>query len=348
MAHKSPAMKFFDLTMGPHDALFAQIPARELVRLMLTCRRVYFLVQDTCFNLTRLLSPFFGDAAEVERFRWIQAQTATVISGSIALQYFNRMTWPDSDMDMYTDRSSAVTPVQFIISNGYTFDPRLSQKKDVFAQLSESVKDRPVSYLGRGIADVLDFHKGDKKIQLIIATSTPMEVILSFHSTPVMNILTHNKAHALYPRSTFETKKALVIETVGAGQEAGRQKYVNRGWDMISDASVSSKSELGVRMVRSVGDTFTWTLPLPPLRNSVFAAIPDLSPINSWQLACDGETTWTDWHVLEHPGLQYQYIVAGNEALMAVSDEVLAKATEFPIDACLCRAISRHYRHSRA
>src|ERR1700753_2942003 len=78
----------------------------------------------------------------------------------------------------------------------------------------------------------------------------------------VIKLITADHAFALYPRSTFVTNEALIIETVGAGQEAGRLKYTGRGWTMISSPSVSSKSELGVRVARALGDRFTWTIPL--------------------------------------------------------------------------------------
>ncbi|KAJ6456587.1 hypothetical protein C8R47DRAFT_1165090 [Mycena vitilis] len=210
---------------------FARISTQELVRLMMTCRRIHHLIMETCFSVPHLLAPFFGDAVEVQRFRSIQAMTDTVISGSIVLQFMNRLRWPGSDLDIYIHRTCPAIPVGFIVENGYTFDPRESQNKDVFVQLTAAVKDKPPSYLGRGIADVLDFHKGEKKIQIIIAESTPMEIIISFHSTCVMNILTHKNAYALYPRSTFITKEALVVETVGAGQEglAGRSTLTADG-----------------------------------------------------------------------------------------------------------------------
>ncbi|KAJ7450074.1 hypothetical protein B0H11DRAFT_1928451 [Mycena galericulata] len=312
--------------MGPHNALFAQIPARDLVKLMRTCRRVYLLVHDTCFSITRLLSPFFGDPSEVARFRETQAQTATVISGSTALQFFNRLTYPDSDLDLYAYRELAYLPVHFLLDNGYTYNPRespdpdqpsRSQDPDVFVQLFEAAQ-RTISYLGRGIADVLDFRKGDKKIQLIIATSTPMEIILSFHATCVMNIITHDKAYALYPNSTFVAKTALIVETSGAGQEAGRQKYVDRGWTMVPTPSVSSTSELGVRAIRWVGDHFTWILPLSPPPEDTHQ---DFCPLNSWYLDCADDTTTTKWDLFEHPALEYSYVVSDLGAVSAIADK---------------------------
>ncbi|KAJ7722642.1 hypothetical protein DFH07DRAFT_759903, partial [Mycena maculata] len=302
------------------DALFAQMPPQDLVRLMCTCRRVYRLVHETCFSMSRLLSPFFGHPSEVERFQKIQAQTGTVISGSIALQYFNRLTYADSDLDIYAHRVSATVPVGFIVQNGYTFAPRKSQDSDVFVQLLASLKEKPPSYLGRGIADVLDFHKGEKKIQLVIATETPIETVMSFRSTCVMNILTHDTGYALFPRSTFVTRKALIVTTVGAGQEAGRQKYIERGWEMVSTPSPSRRSELGVRMLRWVGDKFTWRMRLS--LSKPFA--PDLALINSWQLDYnDDDGTWTQYCVVSHPNLEYSYILGDRDTASAAMYDIM-------------------------
>ncbi|KAJ7232167.1 hypothetical protein B0H12DRAFT_202573 [Mycena haematopus] len=152
--------------------------------------------------------------------------------------------------------------------------------------------------MGRGIADVLDFHKGNKKIQIIIPVATsPLEIIISFHSTCVMNFITHNKAFSLYPWSTFVTKEALAVQSEGAlaGREAGREKYKDRGWKMVEYPSLSSNSELGVRMNRSVSDRFTWVISLPPPPRPFFYGTtgPDSAHPFKWHIDCDGDTTST-------------------------------------------------------
>lgn len=135
-----------------------------------------------------------------------------------------------------------------------------------------------------------------------------------------MNVITHDNAFALYPWSTFVTHQALVVETVGAGQEAGRQKYIDRGWTMVRAPSLSSESELGVRMVRWVGDSFTWTISLPTFLPTKAM---DLCRINSWQLYFNGKTTRTTWELLDNPALEYNYIIGDSGTLSAVSDDVL-------------------------
>ncbi|KAJ6457003.1 hypothetical protein C8R47DRAFT_1328622 [Mycena vitilis] len=303
-------MRFFDLGMGPHDVLFAQIPTLELVRLMRACRRVCHLIKETCFNLSRLLAPFFGDATQVQRFRSIQALTDTLVSGSVALQYFNRLRWPDSDLDMYIHRTCPVVPVDFLVRNGYTFDPRKSQNKDVFVQLTTS---------------------GDKKIQVIIAESTPMETIISFHTSAscVHSSLLSSKA------CTFVTREALVVETVGAGQEIGRQKYIDRGWTMTRVPSLDDQSEPAVRMVRWVGDRYPWTISLPPLP----VETTDLCTTNSYQLCYSAGTTRTTWGLLDHPALEYKYIVGDLGTVAAVSEDVSLSQSNADVE--FCKTVTR-------
>ncbi|KAJ7740131.1 hypothetical protein B0H16DRAFT_1424300 [Mycena metata] len=333
---RSSLVRFFEMGIDPHETLFSHMDARELFAFAQTCRLIYCLVKETSFSLPRLLSPFFGHATEVDRFRQMQLQSGTLISGSIALQFFNRLKWPGSDLDLYVHRPTAGLAVHFIVSNGYTFDPRKSQNEDVFAQLVASVADKPPSYLGRGIADVLDFYKGGQKIQLIIATSTPMEVIISFHSTCVQNVISHEKAYALYPWSTFIAHQALILETAGAGQEIGRQKYVGRGWKMIEwphawDAELADHT-------RWVGDRFTWTITLPPL----LVAVPDLCGINSWELRCNPGSVAMRWSVVEAEQLKYKYTVSDSslDELDEVWEHVIS-CTPAPVDAELVQAVTR-------
>ncbi|KAJ7641791.1 hypothetical protein FB45DRAFT_901016 [Roridomyces roridus] len=301
LSPNSAALRFFNMSIFPHDALFVHLSAQDLVRLMRTSRRIYMLIHNVCFNITRILVPFFGTDAEVARFQRMQAETGTLISGSTALQFFNRITYPGSDLDIYAHRPKAEGPVQFLLKNGYTFLARKSQKPNALQQLPFSVAEKGPSYLGRGISDVLDFQKGDKKVQLIIGALTPMETILSFHTTCVMNIISHTSAYALYPRSTFIDNKALIIETVGAGQEAGRQKYAERGWELIHWPSVSHRSEIGVRVLRWVGDRFTWKIPISNAHLDM-----DMSPLTSWSIDCDGVKTKTRWsHSVAYQDREY-------------------------------------------
>ena len=132
-----------------------------------------------------------------------------------------------------------------------------------------------------------------------------------------MNIISHDKAYALYPQSTFITNRALIIETAGAGQEAGRQKYMDRGWTMIKRPNAGDDEFDDI--VRWVGDRFTWTISLPPL----LVAVPDLCIINSWELWVTPSSVTMQWHVLEQPTLlKHKYIVAPHEGVFGTLDKL--------------------------
>ncbi|KAJ6510879.1 hypothetical protein C8R45DRAFT_814686 [Mycena sanguinolenta] len=280
------------MSVGPHDALFSHLATRELIRLMQTCSRIRALVTDVCFSVDRLLTPFFGDTAKIKQFRELQCRTDTVISGSTALQFFNRLTWPNSDLDLYVPHASAALVARFLRDSGYAFRPRDSKRKYAYIQL---FYDGP-AYYHSGVADVLDFHNDSKQIQIIVfSTPSAMEVIAGFHSTCVMNVITHDAAFALFPWSTFVTKEAVKVRGVSwsreEGREAGRRKYEERGWKMIKTRSPDCKSELGFRMHRAVGDCFTWTISLPSLPPSSGLQRSDFIREFQWRLDRNGEQT---------------------------------------------------------
>jgi hypothetical protein len=98
--------------------LFSQIPTRDLVLQTPTNANMTLPVQPPYrarFDLHCLLPRFFGEPAQVKEFRQIQSQTDTIISGSMTLQFFHRLTWPDTDLDLYVTRASAALAVFFLV-----------------------------------------------------------------------------------------------------------------------------------------------------------------------------------------------------------------------------------------
>lgn len=80
----------------------------------------------------------------------------------------------------------------FLLKAGYIFEPRPSQG-DQFLTRAESIALKLETntftqfesgrYLGRGVAEVFDFSRGEQKIQLITAMQSPLVIILSYHSS---------------------------------------------------------------------------------------------------------------------------------------------------------------------
>lgn len=172
------------------DAILTQCGPGALIRFSRTCRTGNSMVKSHTrlqFKIERILSRFFSNPLE---FRRLQARTATLISGSAALQFFDRSFYAESDLDLYVAIPFAVDIVTFLIGEGYTFVPNSNQSGSVLALAAQqAIEGLPMSYTFRGVSCVFTFEKkvqsSEKplKVQVIVATQCPMEVVLRFHSS---------------------------------------------------------------------------------------------------------------------------------------------------------------------
>jgi len=240
------------------------------------------------------------------------------ISGSTALQFFDRSFYADSDLDIYVEHRYCKPIALWLESIGYSFRPRKtyqSSSLDIALEetLSESdfdVNNLPqgffesasMGYFGRGVTNVYNFHKiyPDRKIQLITSFYAPLEIVLNFHSSKlvlsgsfslvyitilacVMNLITHERAYSLYPHATFEERRSLVISTEGSKQETARKKYTERGWTMVKtgqDEDIRNAKSDFTSCQRYIGDSRCWTIPILPMLD-----LPgDSMATNTWEL----------------------------------------------------------------
>ena len=240
------------------------------------------------------------------------------ISGSTALQFFDRSFYADSDLDIYVEHRYCKPTALWLESIGYSFQPRktyLTNNLDIaleetFAEFSDiDMNDLPqgffgstsMGYFGRGVANVYNFHKvnPDRKIQLITSFYAPLEIVLNFHSSKlvlsgsfsliyiiilacVMNLITHERAYSLYPHATFEERRSLVISTEGSKQETAREKYAERGWTMVEtgqNEDIRNTRSDFTPCQRHIGDSRCWTIPILPKLD-----LEDFMASNTWEL----------------------------------------------------------------
>ena len=77
------------------------------------------------YNVNKHLARFFSDPLS---FRSLIAKTRMVISGSFALQFFDRTRYPGSDLDLYAHRDDGVHEIgKFLLAEGYVFQRSWSQ-----------------------------------------------------------------------------------------------------------------------------------------------------------------------------------------------------------------------------
>lgn len=164
----------------------------EFLRFGRTCRLVHSIVKryiKRAFDINRFLARFFPDPVA---FRKVQARTGTLLSGSSALQYLDRSSYPESDLDLYVPAQSDVQMIGWLVASGYSFIPATGHASDwreaVAQAKSSAFADH--AYGSDGIRAVFTFSKPSHrdpttklKVQCIIAERAPMELVLQFHSS---------------------------------------------------------------------------------------------------------------------------------------------------------------------
>jgi hypothetical protein len=108
-----------------------------------------------------------------------------IISGSIALEFFDRTKYADADLDLYVDHHYRQPIILWLKSIGYTFMPRPSIGPQSLDTVLNEIP-RPTSpAVYPGAMLVLDFVRPNSRsrIQLITSSASPLELVLSFHSS---------------------------------------------------------------------------------------------------------------------------------------------------------------------
>ncbi|KAL9002532.1 MAG: hypothetical protein Q9180_009968, partial [Flavoplaca navasiana] len=195
-----------------------------------------------------------------------------LISGSFAIQFFERVTWPSSDLDMYVKEGegSDALCAYLVESEGYTL------------QATKATGDLP--YAVRQFTHIWKYTgpiRGSEPEQVtevhVIATSNnPINAILEgFYSTTVLNFITWNKAYALCPLTTFVQKRGYLLHDSDEYLASLVDKYTQRGWNIQPTMSPEDqKVNHSVNFHRRVGDRFTWKIPFD-VRNVKCSKTPD-------------------------------------------------------------------------
>lgn len=174
---------------------FSQV---DLARFSCTCRAAHDLVAmyiASNHSLPRTLENYFSPE-EASRFWALMGTTGLLISGSTALQFFDRTCYPDSDLDLYLEARFVNEVTDWLVSVGYQtrirnnpvdrmdlgpssapVGPYQRPEKNTFSE-------RTAFWYSRGVTVNEVYHRGRKKnIQLISVGVCPLQIIISFHSS---------------------------------------------------------------------------------------------------------------------------------------------------------------------
>ena len=138
---------------------------------------------------------------EIINFREFQAITGAIISGSTAVQFFDRDIYANSDLDVYVEHQAARPLALWLERIGYFFVPRQGTEfQTLELGLNTSSDFRTVDPFGMtaltngpqkcyfDAVAILDFKKVNRpNIQLITSRGPPLEIVLNFHSSKRSN-----------------------------------------------------------------------------------------------------------------------------------------------------------------
>ncbi|TFK64427.1 hypothetical protein BDN72DRAFT_901579 [Pluteus cervinus] len=279
---------------------------------------------------------------QIPTFRHIQEVLGVVISGSIAIQFFDGDIYDGCDLDLYVHSVNAPLLIGWLTSIGYT----LSRSTRPFTLPSEG---RPIAYMEHAIVKVETFTKDSRAVQVISTRNTVIETILDFSLTCAMNLITHKEAISLYPHATFERRECLVLDNrFISTRDTVVEKYRRHGWKIIEtlDAStrIDPKSDFycptGAARTRFVGDKLCWKISLDEGSSHIGSNALQHDPLytNSWRLSYD-VGAFTSFVILKNRRLAQSYVIAIDaEVFKIVYKEVYAKC-----DTSLQQALSGHF-----
>ncbi|KAJ6579172.1 hypothetical protein DFH09DRAFT_913344 [Mycena vulgaris] len=253
----------------------------------------------------RHFQPWFGDCTE--DFRSVLYESGAIVSGSQILQFLDRTTYLNSDMDIFLRIGGVLTMGNWLEARGYSrtcdsedYVNHFKFQRDVIqtacrvitggARLETAVKG--VYNYRRFVGSTTDIY--NQKIQLVAVDTNPVQHLLfDFHSTAVMNYMSCDTIVSVFPLSTFILRKSYISRTrpeSPARISAWKDKYRARGFRLINKRSRGKHGDLK-QGKRTSTDRHSWTMTLKGESNEFWRQVTLISPAQHHR----DESRYTDY-----------------------------------------------------
>ncbi|KAK7033684.1 hypothetical protein VNI00_012684 [Paramarasmius palmivorus] len=323
-----------NLPYPAQTTLFDVVPTKDLLALRVVSKETLLDLNQytsTTFALPNIYGHFFTPNQQPV-IRTKLAHAGGLISGPAVFDMFRRQSAEPQRIDIYAPENTIPAIGQAIKEMDYTYQPLPSKVKNrwnydkqlpvfedavrcEFSKWCPNTGDIDSFCDDSTVAGVFTFaNKKEKEIRLIATRTEPVEVILSFHSTHLMNFATATEYVSLYPKSTFLDKRALVLETPTTAMQGIYDQCGKEGWtttnSLTAEEVLRRDDELSLQ-TRWVGDSHCWIIKLAQLKdfNQEEAQYHALW-VASWHLSCPGANRiQISFHRLEDKRLANPYIL---------------------------------------
>ncbi|PBK58938.1 hypothetical protein ARMSODRAFT_899896, partial [Armillaria solidipes] len=227
-------------------------------------------------------------------FQALQQSTGLLASGSCGISFFIHEAFVGADFDVFVHFMFYDKVRLFLKKAGYGTGRCLGP-----SALATTEESNPI-FSNNTIVAVYKYVNGNrKKIQVVLCSHTPLDVLLSFHSTVPMNFVSHDRAVSLYPRATFNLGVNYKRADSRPPAVAGRQKYMDRGWLPATVANTQENTDYREEECW-VGDRYCWVIPLP--LECVPAGTTESIASHTWKLSYVGtDQGWSSQYSLFKP-----------------------------------------------
>lgn len=179
------------------SVFFDHLDLKDVLSFSSVCyaaRRKYEAYINIRFSIYKLLDRYFVHAVSIE-FRFLMRSTGAIISGSAALQLFDRTYYEKSDLDVFVNRKNARLVADWLIAHGYTFvlSDEQAELRATYEELIDQGEEfhSEVAFSSLGIDnfydefEVLNFlsKENGAKIQVVATNYCPLNAVLNFHSS---------------------------------------------------------------------------------------------------------------------------------------------------------------------
>ncbi|RDB16028.1 hypothetical protein Hypma_003469 [Hypsizygus marmoreus] len=147
-------------------------------------------------HMNRLLGSFFA-TRDVETFKNLQESLGIIIGRSFALQFFDRMVYVGSGLDLYLEVCNSSQLGVWLKNIGYAFVPKPHQQPTFLKSWSEALEETSgnISMLltSWGFSYIFHFKNWTTNSSILLTTSVtcPLSQILSSHSSATFILLLH-------------------------------------------------------------------------------------------------------------------------------------------------------------
>ncbi|SJL17406.1 uncharacterized protein ARMOST_20956 [Armillaria ostoyae] len=265
----------------------------------------YKLVVDFMQNVfnTQLLIHGFFPKELCAKFQLLQHQTGLIVSGSTGLGFFTQTLFPGADLDLFIRVCFRTIVDDFLKKAGYSGGRKLGHQSALTPLMVDTIAGME-TYSANAIASIYEYHNSDtRKFQVIFCTQSPIDVLLSFHSTAPMNFVVHDVAVSLYPRATFNMGVNFKRTDERTPAVAGQHKYANCGWVPVNACDANEDAHL--QDVERFIDT-----------NSVMG--------HSWTLSyLEGDKGWTSQYSVLQRQFPYAPLCVSDHIAHCITDDLL-------------------------